>query len=262
MNKITEGFTSEIFEIDTGKVLKLYKPEFAAVAKIEYEKMQQLRKFGIKMPVVYEHRITDGRHGYIMDKIEGRSLSEELLENAGDLDFMIRRFVELQNKINTISVNDECFSSQVSVIVNRVTSNKNIEEGKREIILRFLSKQNSINLCHNDFHFNNIIVEQNVFYVIDWNGAFAGNWLLDIAKTWVILNLLPFKIGCNEKLAELKSHIVSQYILECARLYKFDNDDFMIFVLIRLAELTSLHVPEMEKLLLYFNQNSHLLVEL
>ena len=55
MNKITEGFTSEIFEIDIGKVLKLYKPEFAAVAKIEYEKMQQLRKFGIKMPVVYEY---------------------------------------------------------------------------------------------------------------------------------------------------------------------------------------------------------------
>ena len=125
-----------------------------------------------------------------------------------------------------------------------------------------MGKQNTSSLCHNDFHFNNIIVKQDVFYVIDWNGAFAGNWLLDIAKTRVVLNLLPFKIGCDEKLAEFKGYILSRYMLECSKLYKFDNDDFMIFVLIRLAELTSLHVPEMEKLLLYFNKNSHLLEQL
>ena len=53
-----------------------------------------------------------------MDKIKGRSLSEVLLENKKDPDFLIRRFVELQHKINTISVNDECFSSQFSVIAN------------------------------------------------------------------------------------------------------------------------------------------------
>ena len=50
---------------------------------------------GVNIPTLYEERIVDGRHGYIMEKIEGKLLSDKLSKDPENCDSIIRAFVEL-----------------------------------------------------------------------------------------------------------------------------------------------------------------------
>jgi Ser/Thr protein kinase RdoA (MazF antagonist) len=46
-------------------------------------------------------------------------------------------------------------------------------------------------LCHGDFHPGNILHREGVDYIIDRSGASSGDFVCDIARTYILLKVVP-----------------------------------------------------------------------
>jgi uncharacterized protein (TIGR02172 family) len=255
MNKIAEGFTSEIFEINDNLILKLYKPSFENIAKIEFEKMQYIQTLNLNIPKVFEIKTIENSFGYTMQKVNGKNLAIILDNNIINFDDYIKDFAKFQFLIHNSKCNSILFDDLIPNIIKRVGNNKNILDKNKRKLIKYLENNKNDDLCHNDFHFNNIIIDNNQFYIIDWNGSGYGNFLLDIAKTCILFEYLPANIAFNKKLQGMKNKIINKYLNEYNKLKKIDKNELLKYKLIRIAELTSLNIPNIKEMLKYFNKN-------
>jgi len=58
------------------------------------------------------------------------------------------------------------------------------------------------NLCHGDFHPENVLFENDEYYVIDWMTGMQGNIAADVARTEMIIQNagIPWKYSiCNKE---------------------------------------------------------------
>ena len=59
---------------------------------------------------------------------------------------------------------------------------------EKEIILKYLKIINRDEICHGDYHPENVFVDQDHnFRVIDWANTFVSNKYIDIAKTYYLI---------------------------------------------------------------------------
>ena len=253
MEKIMEGYTAEIFRQDDGKVLKLYKPGFQSIAEIEFNKMKVLGSGNFSVPAVYSFVEKEGRTGYIMDFIDGVPMSEELFNR--DRQQVIKDFVSMQHSINSTDIVGELFESKTKALINGIDSCDCIEKKEKESIKEFLVQTNKENLCHNDFHFNNILHANDGYIIIDWNGAGSGNCVLDIAKTIILLGVLPAHIAYGSGSKNERTEITGQYVDECMRHYdELAMEHIISAVLARIIEMINYRVMDNTKLLKLFKK--------
>ncbi len=61
-------------------------------------------------------------------------------------------------------------------------------DSEKEIISRYLGIINNNEICHGDYHPENVFVDQNYnFKVIDWANMMVGNKYIDIARTYYLI---------------------------------------------------------------------------
>ena len=59
---------------------------------------------------------------------------------------------------------------------------------EKEVILKYLKIINRDEICHGDYHPENVFVDQDHnFRVIDWANTFVSNKYIDIAKTYYLI---------------------------------------------------------------------------
>ena len=61
---------------------------------------------------------------------------------------------------------------------------------EKEVILKYLKIINRDEICHGDYHPENVFVDQDHnFRVIDWANTFVSNKYIDIARTYYLIKL-------------------------------------------------------------------------
>ena len=74
--KIAEGKTSEIFEVDEKKILKLFKTGYSKRSVLhEYDNHYMISKAVQNIPKLFEFIEENQRFGFIMEKVQGKSLA-------------------------------------------------------------------------------------------------------------------------------------------------------------------------------------------
>ncbi|MBN1649140.1 MAG: phosphotransferase [Spirochaetales bacterium] len=255
MRKLFDGFTSEIFEYDTKQVLKLYKQPFGRLAEVEFSKLKTLHSLGIPVPEPHNIINIDDRSGYTMELIEGITFSRYIEGDSSSLNNKMDDFVKLHHEIHQIKSDDACFDYLNGMIINRINNNTSLSGNQKKKLTEYLDSTGQCALCHNDFHFNNVLVRENGFSIIDWNGAGYGHHLLDMAKTVVLFRFFPEQIAMSYNLKDSNIRIIDLYLEKYSKLNPVDLVHLKVFEIIRLAELTSLNIPGKDKLLAYLNSN-------
>ena len=187
MKKIGAGRTAEVYDYKDDKVLKLFYSAFSTnIIEDEYLIAKNISTTTSLVPKVYDIVHTRNRTGIVYEKIKGEMLSDYLSGNIIKTRKIIRKFVQTQRRISNINV--ENVPSHTNKLRQKITSSCLLSDSEKEIVLKYLSIINNNELCHGDYHPENVFVDQNHdFKVIDWANMFVSNKYLDIARTYYLI---------------------------------------------------------------------------
>ena len=191
-NLIAESEIYNTYESDGLSVRAYNKPEFkekclyAALAHARVE--TALTESSIKMPVLREVSVVDGKWAIAMDFVKGKTLAQLMEENPDKKDAYLNKFVEIQCEIHSQVM--PLLSKLKDKTARQIKSLDELDEIKKyELLTRLDSMPKHIKLCHGNFEPKNVIINDEGTYVINWGSARQGNASADVARTYLLLCL-------------------------------------------------------------------------
>lgn len=188
MIKTGEGETAEVFRIEPGKVVKLFKHEF-------YDEERFLKEFNtVKYvgartglaPKVFEMIQLHGRYGYTMEEVSGRLLQDEIDQKPEKLACHARLFGEAQRSLHEMPdtgglINVPHMKYDAAEFLNFQT----VFPEDLEVWLKslFTSLPEDCALLHGDFMPYNIIITDDRLHILDWAEPAFGHPMLGVART-------------------------------------------------------------------------------
>ena len=191
-NFVASGDIYDVYESD-GLAIRVYKDEkykekclYAALTHARVETTLGLSS--IKMPVLHEVSLIDGKWAISMDWINGKTLGQLIDENPDKAEMYIDKLVDIQCEIHAQYM--PLLSKLKDKLARQIKSLSQIDEIKKyELLTRLDSMPKHIKLCHNNFSPDCVILNDEGTYVLNWGSARQGNASADVAKTYLLLSL-------------------------------------------------------------------------
>ena len=197
MDIIAERKTKTVYK-DDDTVVKLFVKDYSKADILNealiHSRVEENTKLNI--PKLLEVKKYGSRWALTMEHIEGKTLTELMVEYPEKQDEYLEMFVKLQLEVlgNTVPLLNRIKDKFRRKLTDTNLINENI---KYELLQRLEGMKNHTKLCHGDFNPSNIIVKPNgECYILDWSHATVGNASADAARTFLI-----FSLHGNEALA-------------------------------------------------------------
>jgi len=186
---IAYGRTAEIYDWETGKILKLlYDWCPAEWVESEVYITQVVRATGLHIPAVIDQIEIDGRNGIIYEHIEGSSMLQVMLSKRLKFDHFSRLLAELHIDMHTRTVPE--LPSIKDHLEIGIRNARGISDQIKDTALATLDQLPDRDvLCHNDYHPDNIMMTDEGPVIIDWITATCGDPMADVARTSLLLQI-------------------------------------------------------------------------
>lgn len=183
---IAKGHWGIVYEWGDGTILKRFRNELPDEL-ITYEFNVATLAYQSGIPTPKPLRVhSDGEYrGIIFEKIEGINLARYVLKKPWKILWAIKEMALLLKVINNVTL-DGAYSIKTSFIQRLISVTEVSATDKKRALSLLDQLEEGNSLCHHDYHPANIIINNNQLYVIDWGGACQGNYLADVAHTYVI----------------------------------------------------------------------------
>jgi tRNA A-37 threonylcarbamoyl transferase component Bud32 len=195
MKLIASGAQANVYW-ENGKAIKLFNKKISRDS-VEYEAKLQKIAFNLNLPVpeIYDIVEIEGKYGIAMEYIKGKSIGSIVFNEINQLDKYLEISIIIQSNINNIIVND--IPSMKEILKNNISKTKLLGINEKNKIFKLLEKINfNQNLCHGDFHLNNLLETSSGIIIIDWVNSSTGNIEADIYRTYLLYKVY------NEELSE------------------------------------------------------------
>jgi len=183
--KLAQGREAEVYAWNGNAVLKLYWPGYLGHIA-EASALSTLQRSGSTAPRLIGAVEIDGRHGLILERLEGPDMLSLLQRRPWRMLGLARTLAEAQLLIHGVQAPED-LPDLKQVLAAR------IEAGVESAELRDFSLQvldplpAGDRLCHGDFHPGNVLVADSQVSVIDWTNATRGVPEADFARTALLL---------------------------------------------------------------------------
>ena len=254
--KIGEGQEAEVYTCGEHTVLKLFRDaSYAEKAHAEFERMKAVHAQGLPSPAVYECTTVNGRPGYSMEYIEGRSLLSSLLDNVLSARKTAVRFASIQAQIHTATVPGNLKPEKESLewcIMHAGLSGTECAYGLQ--LLKAAPEGSS--LCHGDYNLTNVIInKKNEPVVIDWGAAACGFYISDVANAVLMIKNGAVRGRINPAvrlvLALFRKNLAGMYLKAYRHLHTFSDKELhdweVIRSMVRLAYCSEAEKPALLK---------------
>ena len=253
-NVIGRGMTAEVYELDDGKVLKLYNEGFSEdVIKFEAHIGKQIFEAGISSPEVYGIVEVEGRLGIVFQRIHGQSMLKLIEKKPWKLAYYSRCMARMHAEMHLRSAGG--LPDQKESFIKFINESSDLLCGKEKVIINYLKNlPDGTNVCHGDFHPDNIIVADNELVAIDWINVSSGNPFADVARTCLMIGTPAMPPGSSilsvivSKIA--KKLICSFYLKEYIKCTKSNFENIDTWLLPVAAARLREKIPGEEKWLL------------
>ena len=191
-NFIASGDIYDVYESD-GCAVRVYKDakykEKCLYAALTHARVETtLGASSLKIPVLHEVSLIDGKWAISMDWINGKTLGMLIDENPDKADIYVDKLVEIQCEIHKQYM--PLLSKLKDKLARQIKALDQIDEIKKyELLTRLDSMPKHIKLCHNNFSPDCVIINDDGTYVLNWGSARQGNASADAAKTFLLLSL-------------------------------------------------------------------------
>lgn len=184
---IGQGRTADIFLWGETKVIKLFHERFPKeLVEQEAERHSLVQTSKLRIPKSEELVEVNGRYGLIYERIEGRTLNADLEDNP----WKVVKIARLLAKLH-VSMHQKKSSGLPSIkkrLEKLVRQTEVISQRKKWLVIQTLKElTDGQNLCHGDFHPDNVLMSEEGPVIIDWVTATQGNPIADVARTSVII---------------------------------------------------------------------------
>jgi aminoglycoside phosphotransferase (APT) family kinase protein len=138
----------------------------------------------------------EGRLGIVYERIEGRSMLEEVARRPWRLLSLVRQFTDLHLQMHrTVEMR---LPSGRELLARLLRESAHLdEETRRWLLERLDALPDADTICHGDFHPDNILISPRGPIVIDWMSVTRGHPLADVAGTFLLLRVaeIPGSVG-------------------------------------------------------------------
>lgn len=210
-NEIGSGMAAKVYSYN-GFAYKCYAEDYPK-EWIDYENeiQHEIMKSELPVPCYYESEFPNSIK---MDLINGISMYDRLLDVGKDI--VMAEMMTWFQKIH--QVKGLKLHSIPKYILNKIEQAP-IGKEEIELAIQCLSRvEDEINepdvLCHMDYHFLNVMYEEDKIFIIDWTNAKNGKAIWDYARTYVIFY-------------EYAAGMKTKYLNEVLRREKYTKELFM-----------------------------------
>ncbi len=253
---IAKGRTAEVFEWQKDKVLKLFY-DWIPQEHISYEAEIGKAVYGAGVSAPFVHDIIEefDRKGILYERVYGESMLKLLFKQPSGIIYNARLMAKIQAGIHSKTASD--LPKQKDRFESAVKDAKVILGDKATLIIDYMNNLPDGNsICHGDFHPDNIIVTDDKPVVIDWNNAYIGYPLSDVARTCLMINFpsIPPDLSLVQKklLKIFRKVIYKAYIKEYMKISNVCFEDIDEWLLPIAAARLSEKVPGEKEWLLDF----------
>ncbi len=205
--RLAEGRTAEIFRLEGGQVLKLFRPGWGeGDARYEADKAEAVHAVGLPVPAVHGVIQANGRFGIVYEEIIGRPLMESLQRRPWALRETARFLADLHLRLHKARI--PALPRITDRLTRAIDRAPGVAEEQRALLLALLDRLPVGNaVCHGDFHPGNVFLTERGPIVLDWMDATQGNPLADVARTAVLFRaaVLPRDLP-GRRMVELVRH--------------------------------------------------------
>ncbi|MFB6364286.1 phosphotransferase [Paenibacillus elgii] len=89
--RIGQGYTAEVFEWGSGKIIKVFRPHSAGLMEYEWRISRQVAGLGLPVPAVYGIEKAGGKQGIVYERVAGRLVESITEEERGKLIALVDR---------------------------------------------------------------------------------------------------------------------------------------------------------------------------
>lgn len=192
---IATGFSAEIFAWHNGQVLKLFN-QGRSRQTVEYEAnlTRIARATGLPVPDVGEILEIDGRFGLELERVDGISMLQAIIQHPWKSAYYAHMLAELQAEMHQRRAPE--LPSQIERLEKKISRAPNLPEKVRQAALSKLETLHEDDkLCHGDFHPDNILLTAKGPVIIDWIDATRGSPVLDVARSTLLFGGGPLPPG-------------------------------------------------------------------
>ena len=187
-NLIGSGRTAEVFEWGEDRILKLYFKwdNSDHLYNREMENTVEINQLKLPAPYMYDAVEVDGRKGMIYERLYGPSLLSRLQSRPVLAVHYAKKMAKLHYSVS------HSVSEKLTPVKDHLSYGIKASSGFADLdtqfLLDILSRLPDMNnVCHGDFHPDNIMVTKKGFMIIDWMNATAGDPAFDVARTLLML---------------------------------------------------------------------------
>ena len=187
---IAIGNTAEVYDYEPGWILKLFKERFTRGAvEYEFNINRAVEQAGIPVPKTGAAIIEiDGRFGILYEKIDGQPMAQMLKTQPWKLFEFARKMAELHVRMHAEPMAAVGIPSAGDRNRWKIEHAEVLSDAVKEAALEALeSMPKGDRLCHGDFHLENILIQNDAEYIIDWVDAMIGSPMMDVARSSITL---------------------------------------------------------------------------
>jgi hypothetical protein len=185
---LSQGNTAEIYEWDTGKILKLYRkglPE--ALCRYEFAVTKGVYNLLQIVPKPFEIVYVNDRIGAVYEQIQGKTMLKTILSKPWAFKRYARMLalyhIRIQKPVDFI------LPTVKEKLKRDIEATLLLSDTEKQRIYSYINAlPDGDTICHFDFHPDNIMVLADQYRVIDWMTGCIGDPLSDVARTALILN--------------------------------------------------------------------------
>lgn len=188
-NVIARGRTAELFDLPENQVLKLFYDWVSPQAvRQEFEISQLIYKAPLPVPQAFDLIQHENRYGIIYEKISGSTMLKSLADKPWQVVKHSRILADLHSHMHEITLAG--FPSFRDRWFENIEHVSNLSENiKQKLIDQVNQLPNTNQLCHFDFHPDQVIYTTNGPVILDWMTAYAGHPAADVARTQILLTI-------------------------------------------------------------------------
>lgn len=168
------------------RLIKLYHDDVER-DKIEeiFHNQQHIAESYPEAARVIEIREVDNHVGIVLEAIKGKSMLSKMEDQPNDLMDFAEKFAEIHKMINKVDMTG--IPNQLTYFSNHL-ARAPIDNGLKLELLDFLNGERHFhNLCHGMFQPDKIVCNEDQYTIIDFDRAYLGNPISDVAMTHIIL---------------------------------------------------------------------------
>lgn len=185
------GRTAEVREYGEETIVKLYLEDFPPEAAGQEFKVSTYvyNQGSVRTPRPVEWIEAEGRSGIVFQQIHGRSLLSLISGQPWRLPGYARQLAFLHHELHQLEGSQE-LGRHMEQLRRQIVAAPILSMEEKTAILEHLQQLPEGNrLCHGDFHPDNVLVDAEGAWIIDWMNGICGNPAADAARSVVLLSM-------------------------------------------------------------------------